>query len=189
MMKRTLIASVAAMALMGPVPAMAQSQTDAAGQKIEFIAQQKTGEYLASTLMGASVQNASGGTLGNVNDLIVNQDGNVTVAIIGVGGFLGIGEKNVGVAYDRMDTQVVNNELVAVLNTTKAELEAAPDFTNLKGQPLSVSKRLGDEAKQKYKLAKDKASETYNKAKDKASETYNKTKEEISGSDDEAKTE
>jgi hypothetical protein len=35
------------------------------------------------------------------------------------------------------------NESVIVLNVTKEELEAAPDYADLQGQPLSLSKRVG----------------------------------------------
>jgi sporulation protein YlmC with PRC-barrel domain len=168
MIKRTVIASVAALALMAPLSAVAQDNT---AKKVEFMSQVKTGERLATDLIGVSVQNPTGEELGDVNDLVFGDKGQVTAAVIGVGGFLGIGEKNVAIAYDRMETTTKDNETVVVLNTTKAELQAAPDFKNSDGQLLSVSKRLTDEAGETYEKAKEKASETYDKAKEKVTGT------------------
>ena len=41
--------------------------------------------------------------LGEINNVIINEKGDVVAAIIGVGGFLGIGEKNVGVPFDALE--------------------------------------------------------------------------------------
>jgi PRC-barrel domain len=49
------------------------------------------------------VENAQGENLGEINNVIINEKGDVVAAIIGVGGFLGIGEKNVGVPFDALE--------------------------------------------------------------------------------------
>ena len=162
MIRKALITSVAVVALMVPASAMAQT----ADQKIQFLNQQASGERLASQVIGLKVQNQTGEELGDVNDIIMNDKGQATGIVIGVGGLLGIAEKNVGVAYDRMQTTTKDNQMVVVLNTTKAELDAAPDYKNTEGQTLSVSKRLGEEARETYEKAKEQASETYNRAKE-----------------------
>lgn len=150
MFKKTLIVSVAALALMAPASAMAQN----AG-KVQFLTQQASTERLASSLVGVSVQNSSGEELGDVNDLILNASGQTTGVVIGVGGFLGIAEKNVAIAYDKMQTTKKDNATVIVLNATKAELEAAPDYRNADGNPVSVSKRITDQAQDTYEKAKE----------------------------------
>ncbi len=87
---------------------------------------------LASTLIGetvyaSTVDNAD--SIGEVNDLLVDKDGNIAAALIGVGGFLGVGEKNVAVNYDDLQMTVdPDGDRVVVLETTKEELEAAPAF-------------------------------------------------------------
>ena len=164
MMRQTLIAGVAAMALMLPASAMAQDKAAPTGATLEFIGKQKADEHFASDLIGASVTNAAGEVLGDVNNLLVGPDGDLTAAVIGVGGLLGIGEKNVAVSYDALQTRTEDDKLMVVLNATKAELEAAPDYRDVNDEPLSVSKRLTDEAKVKYEQAKQGASETYSKA-------------------------
>lgn len=68
-----------------------------------FITAQKETDWLSSDLVGQSVQNSSGDALGDINNIVVNQDGQVVAVVIGVGGFLGIGEKDVAVSYDTLE--------------------------------------------------------------------------------------
>ena len=179
-MKRTFIASVAVAAFLAPLPAQAQSDTDAKAG-VKFLEQQQAEETLASRMMGLTVQSPSGEELGDVNDLVIGPDGNISGAVIGVGGFLGIAEKNIAVSYDSIEMQTSDGNTVVVLAASKDELKAAPDYRDADEKPLSVSKRLADEAKETYKSAKEKASETYKSAKEKAAETYNKAKDKVSG--------
>jgi PRC-barrel domain len=169
MMRQTFFAGVAAVALALPAAAMAQDKAAPTGMTVEFLAKQQANEHFASELIGANVTNPAGEALGAVNNLMVGPNGELTAAVIGVGGFLGIGEKNVAVSYDALQTTTEDDELKVVLNTTKAELEAAQDYRDIDDQPLSVSKRLTDEAKVKYEQAKQGASETYSKAKESVS--------------------
>ena len=72
---------------------------------VEFVAAQQPSDWLASTLIGRTVTNAQGETLGDINDLIVDEQGTVVAVVIGVGGFLGMGEKDVGVRYSALQFQ------------------------------------------------------------------------------------
>ena len=67
--------------------------------------------------------------IGNINNLVVAKDGSVDAVIIGVGGFLGMGEKNVAVPFDSLSWSVdANGKPLAYLSTTKDELKNAPSF-------------------------------------------------------------
>ncbi len=86
---------------------------------------------LASSLIGMTVYSTSGEQIGEIHDLVVEpQSGQAKTAIIGVGGFLGIGEKDV--AIDMAQMQMVKEADDATprltLNTTKEQLSAAPAF-------------------------------------------------------------
>jgi len=86
---------------------------------------------LASTIIGKSVYSSTdpqSDNIGDVNDLIVAEDGSVTHAVIGVGGFLGIGEKNVAVPFDELKVVENNGDFRLVYSATKEQLEAAPAF-------------------------------------------------------------
>jgi sporulation protein YlmC with PRC-barrel domain len=74
------------------------------------------------------VYNVAGDNIGDINDLLLGPDGRVTTAIIGVGGFLGIGEKNVAIAFDQVKVVRRDGTWLLVVNTTKEALNAAPAF-------------------------------------------------------------
>ncbi len=68
-------------------------------------------------------------TIGNINNLVVAQDGSVDAVVIGVGGFLGMGEKNVAVLFDSLSWSVdANGKPVAYLDATTDDLQNAPSF-------------------------------------------------------------
>ena len=68
-------------------------------------------------------------SLGDINDIVWTKDGNIQGVIVGVGGFLGIGEKNVAVNFDALKiTADENGDKKFVLDATKDELAAAPEF-------------------------------------------------------------
>jgi sporulation protein YlmC with PRC-barrel domain len=89
----------------------------------------KGGEIRASKLIGTSVKNSAGETIGNVNEVVLGSDGKVAAVVIGVGGFLGLGEREVAVNFDSLHlTGDTNQKTTATLNTTKDTLKTAPEW-------------------------------------------------------------
>src|SRR6202049_3793455 len=81
-------------------PAATPSTTTAPTEtaKPGFVAEQGKDQWLASkNLIGAKVGGPDNATVGSINDLLLEKNGNVNAAVIEVGGFLGIGAKNVAV--------------------------------------------------------------------------------------------
>jgi sporulation protein YlmC with PRC-barrel domain len=60
------------------------------------------GEWRASEIVGATVYNSDGKSIGTINDLLLSSKGTVSNAIISVGGFLGIGQKLVKVPFNQI---------------------------------------------------------------------------------------
>jgi sporulation protein YlmC with PRC-barrel domain len=60
------------------------------------------GKWRASKLMGLDVYNEANEKLGDVNELILDKDGKVSAVVIGVGGFLGMGEHDIAVTLDKL---------------------------------------------------------------------------------------
>lgn len=56
----------------------------------------------AESLIGLDVVNAEGETIGEIENVVIDGDGKVRHVIVGVGGFLGIGEKNVALGWDQL---------------------------------------------------------------------------------------
>jgi sporulation protein YlmC with PRC-barrel domain len=68
------------------------------------------GTWRASKLVGLSVYNDNNESLGSINDLLTDKDGNIKAVVIGVGGFLGVGEHLVAVPLDKI--KFVNEPVV-----------------------------------------------------------------------------
>jgi hypothetical protein len=60
------------------------------------------GKWRASKLMGLDVYNEANEKLGDINELILGMDGKVHAVVIGVGGFLGMGEHDIAVTMDKL---------------------------------------------------------------------------------------
>lgn len=85
---------------------------------------------LASQLMGQTVYSAANENVGEINDLVIAKDAQGTImAVIGVGGFLGIGEKDVAVPMtDIQVSKDANNNTLLVINLSREQLESSPAF-------------------------------------------------------------
>lgn len=91
---------------------------------------QTEGQVRADELMGMTVVSADGQEVGEVSDLIFNEEEKLSGIVVGMGGFLGIGQKLVGVDWSQAELQTdpqSEKERVFV-GLTAADLEAAPDF-------------------------------------------------------------
>jgi sporulation protein YlmC with PRC-barrel domain len=60
------------------------------------------GNWRASKLVGLSVYNDNNESLGSINDLLTDKNGNIKAVIIGVGGFLGVGEHLVALPFEKV---------------------------------------------------------------------------------------
>ena len=107
MLAKTAVAGLAASALLASV-AFAQSPsatTDRATTAAPAAASDTSsfkGSWRTSKLVGLSVYNDSNESLGSINDVLADKSGNIKAVVIGVGGFLGVGEHLVAVAFDKV---------------------------------------------------------------------------------------
>jgi sporulation protein YlmC with PRC-barrel domain len=116
-----------------PAPAVPNAMAPSAGTPMLTTGYTPAADdNLASHLIGAPVYASSdpdADKIGDINDLVVNDDGTVAALVVGVGGFLGVGEKNVAIDYDNVDQQMdENNNPRLIVNATKEALDAAPAF-------------------------------------------------------------
>jgi hypothetical protein len=86
-----------------------------------------------------NVYDPSDNKIGEVDDVLIDKEGRVTALIIGVGGFLGMGEKNVAIPFGALHASEKNNKWYLVLNTTKDALGTAPGFMYDKTKTTWVS--------------------------------------------------
>jgi sporulation protein YlmC with PRC-barrel domain len=155
-MKLTTLTLAGAMALVAVAPFGQASAQTAVGAPT-FIIQQPSDEWLARVFLGQPVQNTTGETVGDVNDLVFDRRGQIRTVVIGAGGFLSMGEKSVGVPFDALTFNVgASGERVIVVALSKDELAKAPEFKAIE--------------KTTFDKVKDRASDLSNKAADKAVE-------------------
>lgn len=99
-------------------------------------------DNLGSRLIGQPVYSSEGDDaeeIGNISDLVFAEDGQITAVVIGVGGFLGIGEKAVAVDFGSLEfTLAADNTERWVLPTTAEALTAAPDFVWAEDEPVDA---------------------------------------------------
>ena len=94
-------------------------------------------EWRTEKLMGAKVRNTAGDTIGDINELLLDKDGKVAAAVIGVGGFLGVGERHAAVPFTSLQmTRDAKTDPVIKVNVTREQLRAAPEW---KWQPVRAN--------------------------------------------------
>lgn len=103
--------------------------SDTSKSASNFSSTQSADEWRSSKLVGMAVYNRANERVGDINDLILGPDGKIASAVIGVGGFLGIGEKLVAVDFSELQlNRDADGTMRATVNSTKESLESAPDY-------------------------------------------------------------
>lgn len=86
------------------------------GGNIQYITENRPDMWRASQLDGVNVYNQNNERIGEVDDVLVDKSGKIEAVVIGVGGFLGIGERRVAVPFDALQWQMEEQNTAA--NTT-----------------------------------------------------------------------
>jgi sporulation protein YlmC with PRC-barrel domain len=121
-----------AMALLGTAlvatPALAQTQpsgsstSPSAGSSSmssgNWMTQEQPGQWRASKLEGLDVYNSNNEKIGDISELLVDQSGRIQAVVIGVGGFLGMGEHDVAVPFDQIKLMTEPRAGATAANTT-----------------------------------------------------------------------
>ena len=126
---------------------MAQQPTHAT--QAGFLVRQEADQMLVSNLMGVDVVGAAGENIGSVDDVVADREGQIVGIVVGVGGFLGMGQKDVAIPMDALSFDIggvadgTRDEGLAgqgtwgwgndrvnrvVVEYTQEQLEAAPEF-------------------------------------------------------------
>lgn len=107
--------------------------TDSAEVAGTYLTEQSVNQISADDYIGATVYNAADKSIGEINDLILEKNGGIVAAVIGVGGFLGIGEKDVAVPMSNImvSQKEDGSDLKLTTSETSDSLKAAPEFKTL----------------------------------------------------------
>lgn len=112
-------------------PAGDASMTNANVEKpaIDTVATADGQHWRATSVIGQSVRNSENETVGDINDIVLSSDGTIEHILVGVGGFLGLGEKVVALKYDELSFVKNDNGTYLISTTaTKESLETASEW-------------------------------------------------------------
>jgi putative membrane protein len=91
-----------------------------------------------NTYYNEDVYDTQDNKIGDVNDILLDKDGRISTAIIGVGGFLGVGEKDVAVPFNSLKVSEKAGDRYLVIDATKEALEKAPGYIYDQGKGVWV---------------------------------------------------
>jgi hypothetical protein len=113
-----------------PAPAPVQSMPTKEDAPLAVDTVRMRQGYRVGRIVGAAVHNGQNQQVGTIDDLLLNENGDqVVVAVISVGGFLGIGNKLVAVPYKELQVERKNDSVNVVLpNASKDVLTGMPTF-------------------------------------------------------------
>ena len=123
---RRVFLTVAAAATAMAMPLLVQAQ--GAPQTVQLtkvdVVKVATG-FRASKVIGSSVVNDAGDTVGKIDDIIIGEDGKAPFVVLSVGGFLGIGERLVVLPYEQLKTM---DRKIVMPGASKEALQDLPAF-------------------------------------------------------------
>ena len=203
-MHKSIVSLVALGVLVGSVPVLAQQKAKAPVAPAEipkgvFIEQQPADAYLArDTVLFAKVRDSAGKIVGDVEDLVINDRNEVVGVVMGVGGFLGAGEKRIAVRLSALQVEDKGGKITVILpGATKQVLAALPAFKRnkpaktmldrIKEKAQELTDKTVESSKEAAEKAREQAGPALEKAKDAAEKAYEKTKEAVGGAVEKAK--
>ena len=106
------------------------------------ITSQATNTVLGTDLIGKTAYGSDQKKVGTINDVIMKQDGSgIEGVIIGIGGFLGLGEHNVALKMDKFSFRPSENgRVMVILTASKEELQATPAFKSKADQEAEAAR-------------------------------------------------
>ena len=132
-----------------------------------FKTEQTADEWRIANYVGKPIVNAAGEKIGDVNDVLFDRSGKITTVVIGVGGFLGLGEKRVALPFEAITYGETDGKRQIMVSLTKEALQSAPDYKLTEKTTFDKVKETAGEVAQK---AGEKAEELKDKAVEKIEE-------------------
>jgi hypothetical protein len=138
------LATAPALAQTSPAPTSSPASKAPSGMSGQFITQQTPGQWRASKLVGVDAHGTDNAKIGDVREVLVNRDGATEAVVIGVGGFLGLGEKDVAVPFQALEWVTEPRTTATSTAAPGTAPEAAPE--TLAPPPVALGKAPGSSA-------------------------------------------
>jgi sporulation protein YlmC with PRC-barrel domain len=124
MKKNLLFAALLGFAVAGPASAQVAGKSTL-GVSVSVLDQVYTGWSVQKEILGKNVTNDKGEKVGKIEDLIITPKDTVSYAIVGAGGFLGVGRNDVAIPVSQFK---IENGKIVLPGATKAAIKALPTF-------------------------------------------------------------
>jgi uncharacterized protein YjbJ (UPF0337 family) len=193
--RRISIALAAAAAIAAALPAYAQQKPATPGTTASvpiprgvFFRGQVDGQILSSdNLIGAKIHGSDGKIIADIEELILSADLRVEGVIIGTGGFLGTGEKRIGLRFSalrfgpegKVTVPELTNEVIAAVPAYERKTPRKTLLERASEKAREITDRSMETAKPTIDQASEAAKEAYDKAKEATKDAYDKAKEAI----------
>lgn len=159
-MNKLMTATALACALGMAAPALAQTSNDARGG--EAMAQPKStapgsqagtstpstagdawySRFSADELIGKDVVNAKGDNVGEIEDIVVDPSSKAMYAIVSVGGFLGMGDKDVAMSFDQLRLGA-DDAILMMSEQSEDQLKQLPAYDKSRYEKIQPGQPLG----------------------------------------------
>lgn len=101
--------------------------------KSEYLESAPERGFHSDSLVGRDVMNRNDDeTVGEITNLVLDENGQVVAAIISVGGLMGLGERDVAIAWDQIEREDDGDETKLFINLSESSLKDAPKYSNTK---------------------------------------------------------
>jgi sporulation protein YlmC with PRC-barrel domain len=127
-----------------PAPSASSSSTT--------IQQNLKGNWRASKLVGVDVYNEANEKLGDISDVLVDNTGKINAVVIGIGGFLGVGQHDIAVSFDKLkfSNEPVRTAASTGSGTTPSTTGSSTTTTGAAGGGMSSTAATKDTAKDNW---------------------------------------
>ena len=133
-----------------PAPANPPAQTQAPSG-VNFVTTQDKSQWRAPKLIGVGVYGSDDKQIGKIDDLLLDKNGSAQTIVIGVGGFLGFGKKDVAVPFSAVQWRTEPRKAPAADQPpSSAGNPAAPGTTTAQQPPMTETDPATTEASQGY---------------------------------------
>lgn len=126
MSRKLILASVSALALALVSPSFAAEQPGSAAERAASPMTRQTNQVDAQKMIGRELLNASNDKIGSIDSVMLAQDGKVQAVIVNIGGFLGLGERNVAINWSDISVSADGKRITTAL--TRDQLKALPEY-------------------------------------------------------------
>src|SRR5215213_11042961 len=131
----TALISAPALAQTNPAPNTSQPAARTQTNQGQFLTQESADQWRGSKLVGLTAYGPNNERIGDINEVLVDRNGKVDAVVIGVGGFLGIGEKDVALPFNQI-------KFVDQARDTRVGTVASPDTPANPNAPANTNTNL-----------------------------------------------